>query len=49
MPGTALCPLDPDLGIEWPLSIDINNLNQISQKDSKAPTFKELRKILEKG
>jgi dTDP-4-dehydrorhamnose 3,5-epimerase len=43
MPGTALCPLDPELGIEWPIAIDINNLNQISEKDSKAPTLKELK------
>lgn len=46
MPGTALCPLDPELDIKWPISIDISNLNQISEKDSNAPTLKELRKIL---
>lgn len=46
MPGTALCPLDPELGIEWPITIDISNLNQISEKDSKAPTLKELCNIL---
>lgn len=46
MPGTALCPLDPELDIEWPIAIDTNDLNQISEKDSKAPTLKELRKIL---
>ena len=34
------------LSIKWPIPIDINNLNQISQRDSKAPTLKELRKIL---
>ena len=45
MPGTALCPLDPELGIEWPIAIDINNLNQISEKDSKAPTLKELKAL----
>ncbi len=39
MPGTALCPLDPELGIKWPIAIDISNLNQISEKDSKAPTL----------
>ena len=43
MPGTALCPLDPELGIEWPIAIDINNLNQISEKDSKAPSLQELK------
>ena len=44
MPGTALCPLDPELEINWPINIDINNLNQISEKDSKAPTLQALRK-----
>lgn len=43
MPGTALCPLDPELGIPWPIPIDAADLNQISEKDSKAPTLKELR------
>lgn len=46
MPGTALCPLDPELGIRWPIPVDINNPDQISQKDSKAPTFKELCEIM---
>ena len=48
MPGTELCPLDPELGIEWPISIDTSDLNQISEKDSKAPTFKDLCDILRK-
>lgn len=46
MPGTALCLLDPELGIRWPIPVDINNSDQISQNDSKAPTFKELCEIL---
>lgn len=46
MPGTALCPLDTELGIKWPIAIDASDPNQISEKDSKAPTFKELCKIL---
>lgn len=46
MPGTALCPLDPELGIKWPIPIDSRDINQISEKDSKAPTLKELRKTL---
>ena len=46
MSGTALCPLDPELDIKWPIQIDISDLNQISEKDSKAPTLKELRKIM---
>lgn len=43
MPGTALCPLDPELDIKWPIDVDINDLNQISEKDSKAPTLTQLR------
>ena len=43
MPGTALCPLDPALGIDWPIAIDTDDLNQISEKDAKAPTLSELR------
>lgn len=46
MPGTALCPLDPELEIKWPIDIDTNDLNQISEKDSKTPTLTELRKKL---
>jgi dTDP-4-dehydrorhamnose 3,5-epimerase len=46
MPGTALCPLDPELDIKWPIPIDTNDLNQISEKDSKAPTLTELRNKL---
>ena len=43
MPGTALCPLDPALDIKWPIAVDTNDLNQISEKDSKAPSLDELR------
>ena len=46
MPGTALCPLDPELDIKWPIPIETSDFNQISAKDSKAPTLKELRKTL---
>lgn len=46
MPGTALCPLDPELNIQWPIPIDTHNLNQISEKDSKAPSLEELRRLL---
>ena len=46
MPGTALCPLDPELDIKWPIDVDINDLNQISEKDSKAPTLTQLRELL---
>lgn len=49
MSGTALCPLDPELEIKWPIDINTNDLNQISEKDSKAPTFAELRNKLDKN
>ncbi len=32
---------DPDIGIEWPISADMNVL--LSDKDSKQPLFKDLR------
>lgn len=38
MPGVACTPLDPALGIEWPLPIDLDDRAQISQKDLDAPT-----------
>lgn len=44
MEGTALTPLDPELGIEWPIPIEPGNLEQISEKDAKAPTLQEIRK-----
>ncbi len=46
MPGTALCPLDSELDIKWPIAVDTTDLNQISEKDSKAPTLQELREKL---
>ena len=46
MSGVALTPLDPDLGIEWPIAIKPDNLAQISKKDSEAPTLKEVLKQL---
>ena len=46
MTGVALTPLDPDLGIEWPIAIKPDNLAQISKKDSEAPTLKEVLKQL---
>ena len=42
MQGTALTPLDPELGIRWPLPIDPENRAQISQKDLDAPTLAEV-------
>ncbi|MCH4209984.1 MAG: dTDP-4-dehydrorhamnose 3,5-epimerase [Bifidobacterium sp.] len=42
MPGQALCPLDSALGIDWPIQIDPDNREQISEKDSKAPSLQQL-------
>ena len=42
MSGVALTPLDPELGIEWPIPISVGNLDQVSEKDAKAPMLKEI-------
>ncbi len=42
MSGVALTLLDPELGIEWPIPIKVGNLDQVSEKDAKAPTLKEI-------
>lgn len=39
MAGTAVHPLDPALGIEWPLPVDTANPAQISVKDAGQPSF----------
>jgi dTDP-4-dehydrorhamnose 3,5-epimerase len=42
MAGTAVNPLDPALGIDWPLPIDTEDRSQISEKDATLPAFKTL-------
>ncbi len=42
MAGRACTPLDPALGIDWPLPVDPSDRAQISEKDLGAPTFAEL-------
>jgi len=42
MPGAACTPLDPDLGIAWPLPVDPDDPAQLSAKDRDAPRFAEL-------
>jgi dTDP-4-dehydrorhamnose 3,5-epimerase len=42
MPGMACTPVDPALGIEWPLPIDLEDRSQISQKDLDAPLLADL-------
>lgn len=43
MAGTAFSPLDPGLGIDWPISVDPTNPAQVSGKDAGAPLFSEHR------
>jgi dTDP-4-dehydrorhamnose 3,5-epimerase len=42
MAGRACTPLDPALGIDWPLPIDPDDPSQVSAKDRGAPLFSEL-------
>ena len=44
MAGTALTPLDSELKIDWPIPIDAENREQISEKDATAPRLRELIK-----
>jgi dTDP-4-dehydrorhamnose 3,5-epimerase len=43
MPGIAFNPLDPALGITWPIPVDTNDPAQISVKDATAPPFAALQ------
>ena len=42
MAGVAVNPLDPALGIAWPVPVDADDPAMISAKDSAAPAFSEL-------
>lgn len=42
MSGVALTPLDTELGIDWPITLDASNLDQVSEKDAKARTLKAI-------
>lgn len=42
MPGTSLTPLDPDLAITWPVTLDPHDLGQVSAKDAAAPQLRDL-------
>ena len=42
MSGTAVNPLDPALGIEWPVPVDIDNAAQVSVKDRGLPTLEQV-------
>jgi dTDP-4-dehydrorhamnose 3,5-epimerase len=43
MAGSACNPLDPDLGIDWPVPVDRDNRAQVSEKDANLPTLYEVR------
>ncbi len=42
MDGVAISPLDPALGIRWPLEVDGTDPTMVSVKDRTAPTLAEL-------
>jgi dTDP-4-dehydrorhamnose 3,5-epimerase len=39
MAGVSCSPVDPALGIDWPVPVDVTDRAQISQKDLDAPTL----------
>ena len=41
MPGVSVTPLDPGLGVAWPIAIDPADRSQVSEKDAAAPTLRE--------
>ena len=42
MPGVAVNPLDPALGIAWPVTPDASDVSMVSAKDAAAPAFADL-------
>lgn len=42
MAGVAVNPLDPALGVEWPVPVDVNDPSQVSAKDSNLPKLGEV-------
>lgn len=47
MAGVAVTPLDPELGIDWPVAVEEADRSQVSAKDLAAPTLDALRKDLQ--
>lgn len=39
MAGVAVSPIDPALGINWPVPVDLTTVAQVSAKDAAAPTL----------
>jgi dTDP-4-dehydrorhamnose 3,5-epimerase len=44
MAGTAVHPLDPELGIKWPLPVDVEDPSQLSAKDAAQPPFDQSKR-----
>jgi dTDP-4-dehydrorhamnose 3,5-epimerase len=42
MSGVAVNPLDPDLGIVWPLPVDVHDRGQVSAKDAGLPPLRDV-------
>ena len=42
MAGVAVHPLDPELGIAWPVPVDLNDRAQLSAKDAANPSLAEV-------
>lgn len=42
MPGVAVNPLDPELGIVWPLPVDVTDRAQLSAKDASLPRLRDV-------
>ena len=42
MAGSAITPLDPALGVEWPVPVDTADHSQISAKDLAAPSLADV-------
>jgi dTDP-4-dehydrorhamnose 3,5-epimerase len=42
LPGVAVNPLDPALGIAWPIAIDPSNRAQLSEKDASLPRLSDI-------
>lgn len=49
MAGSACSPLDPDLGVEWPVRVDADDPSQVSVKDRSLPTRAQVMAGLRAG
>jgi len=49
MPGIAVNPLDPKLGIAWPIAVDVADRSQISAKDAGLPALADVLRLDDVG